>query len=110
MDSLPCAGDTDGTQPIDSENWLQSVSSQQLLQKEGEASSLDSSVEPSVEPSAAAPPDVPAKEAVEVGYGGALCFEQVRSWIITQSLSSILIHLNWKQSESIFVFGNHPLS
>ena len=35
MDSLPYGGDNDCTQPVDSEHWLQSVSMQQLLSKEG---------------------------------------------------------------------------
>ena len=39
MESLPFGRDNDCTQPLDSDDWLASVSIQQLLAKEGEASS-----------------------------------------------------------------------
>ena len=35
MDSLPFGQDNDCTQPLDSDDWLASVSIQQLLAKEG---------------------------------------------------------------------------
>ena len=38
MDSLPFGRDNDCTQPLDSDDWLSTLSIQQLLSKEGEAS------------------------------------------------------------------------
>lgn len=46
MDSLPLAGDNDGTLPLEPENWLESASMQQLLDREASLASQPSLPDP----------------------------------------------------------------